>query len=218
MSGMKHDANGIQRRALPAAGVEVRAAEDGKRTLSGYAAVFYRADDPGTEFTLYEGRVEKFVERVMPGAFDAALKEDDVRALVNHNVEMILGRTKAGTLALSVDAKGLRYECEIPDTQAGRDLAESVKRGDITGSSFAFQLRNGGATYREGGGLYVREITDVKLYDVGPVTYPAYDSSEASVRSREQWEAEWRADSPPPDESPARPELDEIELLISSAA
>jgi HK97 family phage prohead protease len=110
---------------------------------------------------------------------------DDVRALFDHNSERILGRNKSGTLRLSVDGVGLKYEIDLPDTQTGRDIKTSVVRGDITGSSFAFSLRDEeGATIRyTDAGVAIREIRSVKLYDVGPVTYPAYDATEAAVRS-----------------------------------
>lgn len=155
--------------------------EDGQKVLTGYAAVFHRADDPGTEYTLWAG----VVERVMPGAFDRALKEgDDVRALFNHKTDRVLGRSGAGTLRLSVDARGLRYEIDLPDTEDGRAVAELVRRGDITQSSFGFLPDdNGGALWREEGTRDIRELHSVRLYDVGPVTYAAYESTTASIRS-----------------------------------
>ena len=85
------------------AAVEKRA--DGRRAIVGHAAVYYRADDPGTEYQLFPD----LKERIMPGAFDRAAREDDVRALFNHQPDNLLGRTTAKTLALTIDEKGLRY-------------------------------------------------------------------------------------------------------------
>lgn len=156
--------------------IEVR---DGKRTLAGYASVFY---DPSqrakTEYKLWQD----MIERIAPTAFTRALKEKhDVRALFNHESGNLLGRSTAGTLRLSVDKRGLKYEIDLPDTQVGKDVAVSVERGDITGSSFAFQVT--GRTIEETDNLTIRTITDVTLIDVGPVTFPAYTGTTVGVRS-----------------------------------
>jgi uncharacterized protein len=151
---------------------------DGSSTIQGYGAVFYREGDPGTEYQLYGD----LVERIMPGAFDRAIKEaDDCRALVNHDPNLLLGRASAGTLKLSIDATGLRYEIDPPDTQAGRDACVSLERGDLTGSSFSFLPDD--VTWREQGDLIIREVRSVQLFDVGPVTFPAYSSTTAGVRA-----------------------------------
>ena len=148
--------------------------------IVGYAAVFYRDSEPGTEYELYSGHVE----RIKPGAFTRAIEEaDDVRGLFNHEPSQILGRTKAGTMRLSEAATGLRYELDVPDTQIGRDVATSIERGDVTGSSFAFSVSAGGSEIRKEGKITVREITGVDLYDSGPVTYPAYDATTTGLRA-----------------------------------
>lgn len=165
-----------------AAGVEVRAAASGPGLVAGLAAVFYDPNDPGTRFMLWDD-VE---ERVLPGAFDRALRErDDVRALVDHDPSRIIGRTTAGTARLAVDAKGLRYEADAPDTQVGRDIVTSIKRGDVTGSSFGFSVLSDQVKRetRNGNPYYIREILDVRLYDVSPVSFPAYDSTSVGARS-----------------------------------
>jgi|TARA_R110000744_G_scaffold135860_3_gene245496 hypothetical protein len=156
--------------------VNIETREDGSNSLNGYAAVFYREDDPGTEFELWEG----YVERIMPGAFDRAIREDDVRGLLNHDANMLLGRNKAGTLSLSVDSVGLRYEIDLPDTQVGRDTKISIERGDIDGSSFAFIADS--VNRRSVDGVEIREVTSAQLFDVGPVVYPAYAASTADTR------------------------------------
>ena len=167
----------IERRFTAAC--ELRNADDDQKTITGYAAVYHRADDDGTEYSLGAG----IVEHIMPGAFDDAIGRDDVRALFNHDPDHVLGRNKAGTLRLTADARGLRYEVDMPDTQLARDLRESIRRGDISGSSFAFTIPDGGQEWREDGDRVIREIRAVTLHDVGPVTYPAYESSTTHARA-----------------------------------
>lgn len=166
----------IERRTMT--GVEIRA-EDGKPTkIVGYAAVFSSLSEE-----LYG-----FREMVMPGAFDRALKEKhDVRALVNHDENQILGRTKAGTLKLSVDKRGLKAEIEPPDTQAARDAVTSVKRGDLDGMSFAFRTLTD--AWRTQDGEQIRELLDLELVDVSVVAFPAYPATTVSARALEQAKA-----------------------------
>jgi len=171
---------------------ELRNADTDNPTITGYAAVFYRADEPGSEFALGAD----IVERIMPGAFDA-IAADDVRALFNHDSNHVLGRSTSGTLKLTVDDKGLRYDIDLPDTQLARDLRTSIERGDISGSSFAFTIPEGGQEYREEGDHVVREVRAVTLYDVGPVTYPAYEASTSHARSEV---AAWRESQETEDE------------------
>ena len=156
---------------------EVRAlqSEDGKVSISGYGAVFnQRSNDLGG-----------FVEVIMPGAFDDVL-DDDVRALFNHDPMYVLGRNKR-TMSLSVDETGLRYDIpEAPKTQTINDLViEPMRRGDVNQSSFAFRVAKGGDKwYEDDEGIIVREVHKVsRLFDVSPVTYPAYDSASSTVRS-----------------------------------
>lgn len=153
---------------------ELRAVEkDGQRSIVGYAAVFNQlsADLGG------------FREIVLPGAFTNALEADDVRALYNHDPNMILGRTSAGTLDLSEDDIGLRYEITPPDTQYARDLIVSIDRGDVAESSFSFRAIE--ESWRNPTGdqpLPVRILHEVKLFDVSPATFPAYPTTSAQVR------------------------------------
>lgn len=137
----------------------------------GHAAVF---DSPSQD-------LGGFIEEVDRGAFDGVL-EDDVRALFNHDANFILGRTKSGTLRLSVDDKGLRYEFDIPDTSAGRDLKVSMERGDIDQSSFGFRVKED--EWRElDDGTVKRTILELeRLYDVSPVTFPAYPDTDVAKR------------------------------------
>jgi HK97 family phage prohead protease len=150
-------------------------------SIEGYAAVFNSA---------YEVRFDNYVFRevIKPGAFARALKEkQDVRCLVNHDDNQVLGRTKSGTLELSQDSKGLKYSVtDLPDTTIARDLHTSVMRGDIDGCSFQFVVRKdkrGQEKLDDGSTIFTREIEDLDLYDVGPVTFPAYESTSVEARS-----------------------------------
>lgn len=176
---------GAECRFLPAAvqPVQLRAAEgDQPAMIEGYGAVFYSADDPGTEFRLWQN----VYERIAPGAFDRALKEDDVRSFFNHDSNIVLGRTKANTLSLSVDEIGLRYVATPPDTQLVRDQVLSpIKRGDVTGSSFMFIARKV-AWIEESRGdvtIEIREIQEAELFEVGPVAFPAYEATTTGLRA-----------------------------------
>lgn len=152
-------------------GVETRA-DDDKRTLIGYAAVF-NSDTTIGDF---------FIERIAPGAFDKAIV-GDVRALVDHDTGRVIGRTKAGTLRLAVDERGLKAEIDVPDTADGRDLWTLVERGDISGMSFGFRVTK--QEWDETGDLPVRTIMEVELYEVSAVAFPAYDDTSIGVRALE---------------------------------
>lgn len=147
--------------------------------IVGMASVFYRSTDPGTEYELGEG----YYERIMPSAFDRAISDKhDVRGLFNHDANCILGRTSSGTMRITKTPDGLRYEIDPPNTQAGRDIVESVRRGDVTGSSFSFVARE--VRHREERGAVYREVHSVDLFDVGPVTFPAYTSASVGCRMK----------------------------------
>lgn len=197
---MTIELSGPQRRCTPhGRRPKLHKRADGKQVITGYAAVFYdRANPAGTQYPLWEG----VVERIMPGAFDVVLKNGgDTRATFNHSANVLLGRSTKGTLRLSVDAVGLLYECDPPDTQAARDLIQNLDREDVDGSSFMFSVRGDGGRVvwaEEGVGtesyLEVREIHSIsELLDVGPVTYPAYSGTTAGTRDRELLEAELRS-------------------------
>jgi len=165
--------------------IEIR--DDGTERISGLAAVYYDGSR-GSEFRLWPGAVE----RIMPGAFDGALERpDDVRALFNHDPSSILGRNISGTLSLTAAADGLRYAVTLGDTSIARDVREHIVRGDVSGSSFAFEVEPGGEEWRnveiesEDGPLRVdvREIRSVRLHDVSPVTYPAYEGTSVEAKA-----------------------------------
>lgn len=144
-------------------------------SIEGYAAVFWN-DQPTTQYMLYDD----LAERIMPGCFDRAIREDDVRALFNHDPNQLLGRTAAGTLRLSVDRTGLAYSIDPPDTDVGQNVTRLLARGDLSGSSFSFIPTE--TVYREQDDLLIREIHQVRLFDAGPVTYPAYEATTSGLR------------------------------------
>ena len=186
----------LEKRALPFEEAELRVEQrDNKPVIVGYAAVFNRLS----------GDLGGFRERIKPGAFDNALTTSDVRALVNHDASLILGRSKSGTLRLSTDSKGLRYEITPPDSSMAAHYVEAIKRGDISGSSFAFTVdyEGDGAAWERANGEMIREVRGIKdLFDVGPVTYPAYPDTTVAARSLERFLAA-QAQAEPPADLPA---------------
>ncbi len=156
---------------------EVRGSDNAndKAKISGYAAVF---DSPSEDLGYFR-------ESIDPHAFDTVMATaPDVRALFNHDPNLILGRTKAGTLALSLDARGLAYTIDPPDTQLARDLITSMQRGDVTQSSYAFIVARDQWT-DEADGTVSRRILEIEeLFDVSPVTYPGFTATSAEVQSR----------------------------------
>ena len=158
--------------------VETRA--DGSKRIVGLAAVYYDGTKE-TEYELWPG----VRERIQPGAFARILKEKpDVRALFNHDPNHILGRTAKKTLILRSTDDGLEYEIDPPDTQMARDVMALLERGDIDGSSFSFRIKEETTINEEKDVIY--ELADfAQLYDVGPVTFPAYTATTADLRALE---------------------------------
>lgn len=141
-------------------------------TLAGYAA----------KFGVLSELMWDFQETIAAGAFDDVM-QDDVRCLFNHDANLILGRTLSGTLRLSLDATGLLYEVDLPDTDMARSVAAAVERGDVSQSSFAFIVKEASWTER-GDGTWLRTINKLtRLYDVSPVTYPGYPDATVGMRS-----------------------------------
>ena len=159
-------------------GVQLRAEvaqPDAPRVVRGYAAMFNERTMlwPG----VYEEIAPEFFVDVM---------EDDVRALKNHDSNYLLGRTKSGTLRIAYDEKGLMYDYDSPDSSYARDLLVSIDRGDLDQSSFGFwpDYEHMEVSTLPDGSTLIRQKRAVKLYDVSPVTFPAYEGT--SVRSAEQ--------------------------------
>ena len=164
--------SGFEQRAMRGASVQA----DGLRKLRGHAVVFdSMSEDLGG-----------FREIIAPDAVDRTLKEGlDVRALVDHDSSKVIGRTRAGTLSLYKERRGLRVEIDPPNTTAGRDILESVARGDITGMSFGFRVMPEGDTWRDDGeGNLLREVRDMTISEVSIVTFPAYQATNVDVAKR----------------------------------
>jgi uncharacterized protein len=139
------------------------------RRLEGYAATFFKSADIG-------GR---FVETIAPGAFSSSLRSKaDILALVDHDPGRVLARTRSGTLRLSEDSRGLAFDLDIPDTQAGRDVLALAERGDLGGMSFGFTALD---EKRDGDR---RELRAVELHEISVVlAWPAYDGTVIQARS-----------------------------------
>ncbi len=161
----------IERRYFP---IEIRAdgAADAPATLTGYAAVFGELSQ--VIFGMFREKIER-------GAFAASLG-GDIKALWNHDTNFPLGRTKAGTLSLAEDTHGLRVEIKPPDTQAGRDALESIRRGDVDQMSFGFQVLEDTWDQDETG-MLIRTLRKVTLFEVSPVVFPAYPATSISART-----------------------------------
>lgn len=155
---------------------------DGLRKIVGYAAVFNSLSEEMCGFR----------EKIAPGAFGKSVLADDIRALWNHNSDHVLGRNKSGTLALSEDDRGLKIEVDPPDTQWARDLMVSIDRGDVDKMSFGFRTITD--KWEMVGGQEIRTLIEVKLFDVSPVTFPAYPDTQVALRSLEQHRKDQSAD------------------------
>ena len=169
----KSDTGGKESRVMDLEDVELRIQENGHTMLVGYAAKFGK----------WSVDLGGFREKIREGAFDDVL-EDDVRALKNHDSNLVLGRTTSGTLRLKTNKTGLRFEIDMPDTTTGRDTLEEVRRKDITGCSFAFRIAEEEWHETKQSGEITRTIIKIdRLFDVGPVTYPAYPDTTVAARS-----------------------------------
>jgi len=150
---------------------------DEQRKIVGYAAVFNSfSEDLGG-----------FTERILPGAFSDSLKKQDVRALVDHDSRLILGRTTANTLTLAEDDQGLRATILPPwENSYAADLQRSIERGDISGMSFAFEtLADDWAVEN---GKVIRTLRNIRLHEVSVVTFPAYPDTAVAVRHLRQFQ------------------------------
>jgi HK97 family phage prohead protease len=165
----------IEKRMFDAEALTVHRRDDGKSPMMrGHAAVFNELS----------GDLGGFREQIIPGAFAEAIETDDVRALINHDSNFVLGRNRAGTLAMREDVRGLAVEITPPDTAFARDLIVSMERGDVTQMSFAFRVRPNGEDWaKNDDGVWVRSVKRVRLYDVSVVTYPAYTQTDVAMRS-----------------------------------
>lgn len=160
-----------RRSSSPVVGIECRS-QDGVGTITGHAALFNSLSvDLGG-----------FRERIAPGAFRRSLAGGaDVKALINHDPSLILGRRNAGTLTLLEDSKGLAVEIRLPNTGAGRDIQESIRRGDVDQMSFAFRTISDDFDSETN----IRTLLEVELRDVSVVTDPAYLKTTIELAQRD---------------------------------
>ena len=173
-------------RVLPL-NIEVRTKEDGKREVVWYPAVTERfSEDLGG-----------FKEIIKRGAFRSAISKSDVRALLNHDSNFVLGRNVSGTLKLEEDENGLRAVADFPNTTYANDLIEVIERGDISQGSFAFTVDEKRSSWKKDkDGKTIREIEEVReLFDVSIVTYPAYPDTSIAQRSLKDWSKEEEEES-----------------------
>ncbi len=165
-------------RMLPMKELRISDAENGGTVIEGHAAVF----DSWSE-TL--GGIFPFKEIVRKGAFNESIGKDDIRALFNHDPNYVLGRNRAGTLELAEDEIGLRVRITPPETSWAKDIQTSIKRGDITQMSIGFIVEED--KWSTENGMDVREIRKVQLFDVSPVTFPAYTATDVGVRAMQEY-------------------------------
>ena len=162
--------SGIEQR-IAVQDLEIRSEGDGM-TLRGYAAVFNSPSQP-----------LPFIETIERGAFSNSLKSgNDVKLLWNHDTGIVLGSTRAGTLRLMEDERGLLVEADLPDTQAGRDAAVSIQRGDVTAFSFGFRIPAGGDVWASASERVLKRV-NVHEVSVG-VAFPAYTATDGTATVR----------------------------------
>lgn len=187
-------------RAIPAE-FRIQQTENEPTKIIGYAARFNELSE----------EMWGMREKIAPGAFKEAIGKSDVRALWNHDPNYVLGRTKNGTLQIREDEQGLFYEVTPPDAQWARDLVESIKRGDVDQSSFAFTVE--AQEWDERSDPITRTIVKVReLFDVSPVTYPAYPTATSGVRSLKDVAEERRKEMTPKNPEMLREKLNLMEV------
>jgi uncharacterized protein len=175
----------IEHRVLPL-DIELRAVDGQPGQLVGHAAVFNQWS------TISDWFGDGWDESVAPGAFRKTIKEADIRALWNHDPNIVLGRNKAGTLELSEDETGLLTTITPPDNEWGRPIVDAVRRGDVSGMSIAFQVikeqwdrpaqkKDANAPKERP----KRTIKEAQLFDVSPVTFPAFPQTDVAARSED---------------------------------
>ena len=149
--------------------------DGGNLSIEGYFAVF------GSVYEIAPG----LSESIAPGAFDKTLS-GDIRALINHDTTLVLGRTKAGTLNLRTDNRGLWGHIDVnPNDSDAMNLYERVKRGDVDQCSFGFDIIDEETEFREDGSVHWT-IKEVELYEVSPCTFPAYEETSIAARTKER--------------------------------
>ena len=150
---------------------EIRETSEGM-TFEGYAALFDSPSEP-----------LPFTERIAPGAFTRSLKSrNDIKMLWNHSTSEVLGSTRAGTMKLYEDDRGLKVWAMLPNTTTGRDAAELIRRGDVDSMSFGFSVPSGGDSWSADGSE--RTLQEVRLHEVSVVAFPAYAETAGTTTVR----------------------------------
>jgi HK97 family phage prohead protease len=173
--------------------VEVRAISEGeKRTIGGYAIKYNQQSQP-----IRDRWGDKFIEEFSAGAFDESINTRTQKALWNHKAEFPLGSVKAGTLRLYSDLVGLGFDNDLPSNSWGNDAYESINRGDVDGVSFGFRCLEDkwSKVTVDQEDIYKRTVIKAELFEISPTTFPAYESSEVSCRSLEDFKAEEKQSS-----------------------
>lgn len=158
----------MERRYFNTRGVEV---DDDEKGVTGYGIVFDVETHLGDD-------VFEVIER------DGYENAGDMIVSFNHNLSQVLGRESSGTAIITVDDTGVRYDVpELPNTSYANDMKESMKRKDVTGSSFMFEMLDYEWKQQNGGDKYVRHVTKYRVHEMGPVTLPAYNQTNAVLKS-----------------------------------
>ncbi len=155
--------------------IEFKAQDGEQKVVRGYAALF------NTETQL----APNVIEKIAPGAFASSIG-GDIRALWNHNMDLILGRTTNGSLTLREDATGLAFELRMPDTTFGMDKYKEIASGLVTGVSFGFFVNKESWIRGSENSPHMRILEDVELLEISPTPFPAYEGTSVSARSVEQ--------------------------------
>lgn len=181
--GERDNMTKVETRQVQVQDLEMRE-EGSTRTFSGYAAVF-NSDSEWLGFT----------EQIRPGAFQRTLQaRNQVKMFVNHDDTMVLASTRAGTLRLNEDNRGLRVEADMPETTYARDLAVLMQRGDVDSMSFGFHVPRGGDEWSDDGQR--RYLNEIALREVSVVTgFPAYEATSATIRKAQLLAARTQTDA-----------------------
>lgn len=168
--GERNNMTKVEVRQMQVQDLELRQDAD-KATFVGYAAVFNSDSEP-----------LPFIEQIRPGAFQRTLSaRNNVKMFVNHEDTMVLASTRAGTLRLSEDNRGLKVEADMPETSYARDLSVLMQRGDVDSMSFGFHVPRGGDEWSDDGQR--RYLNEIALREVSVVTgFPAYEATSATIR------------------------------------
>ncbi|KSU89817.1 MULTISPECIES: HK97 family phage prohead protease [Priestia] len=173
--------NKTEKRNINASSIEIREDESDSKIITGYAVKWEMKSHP-------MGYFRRFKEQFRKGAFADSLTADDQLALWSHDTSRVLGRTKNGTLRLFEDDIGLRFELDLPNTTLGNDTLETIRRGDVEGVSFGFQMRKEEWDETDRDNI-IRTITTAKLIEISPVAFPAYPDSQVSARSNDPYQS-----------------------------